>query len=525
MAGVILRQARGNGIILFEYRQDSRHDTPTAVAKERRIVKSRGFLHRVLYALAGLVAIGICAAAVALLWVDRRVTWASAYTAARNLTGVLAADIGRTLGVYDLSLQGVVERLREPGIDQVDGETLQRFLFDRSSSAEYLGAIGVLDKDGNVLYGSAAVPPSPINFADRDFFQVHRDADDVGMYVSRPYHSRLRGGDESTAISRRISHPDGSFAGVVVGSLRLAYFRDRFAGLSIGERDAITIFRNDGVVLVRNPYSRSDFDLEIDVPQDFQQFLIRRESTFVGMLAPDGVNRLYTFQSIKGTPLVIGVALAVDEVLEPWVRRVALVVPVTLALFLSVMAQIVLFRREMRLRQAFEAQLQTQAQTDGLTGMPNRRTFDEALAREWQSARRDEQPLSLLFLDADRFKLYNDRYGHQEGDELLKALALILKKNARRPRDLAARYGGEEFVVLLPNTSRRRAMGIAETIRRAVVELHVPHQDNDGGIVTISIGVATVNPAADGDASSLVEAADAAVYQAKKAGRNRVVAA
>ncbi|MBB1596908.1 sensor domain-containing diguanylate cyclase [Achromobacter sp. UMC46] len=487
-------------------------------------MKSRGFLHRTLYALAGLVAIGICAAAVALLWIDRRLTWESAYTAGHNLTGMLAADIGRTLLLYDLSLQGVVERLREPGIERIQGEALHRFLFDRSSSAEYLGAIAVLDENGNVRYASMDISPSERNFSDWDYFQVHRDADDVGMYVSRPYRSPLRGGDESIAISRRISRPDGSFAGVVVGSLRLAYFRDRFGTLSIGERDAITVFRNDGVVLVRNPYSLSDMGRELEFPQDFQQFLVRREGAFVGTLSRDSINRLHTFQRIENTPLVINVALAVDDILEPWVRRAVLVIPVTLALFLSVIAQIVLFRREMRLRRAFEAQLEKQARTDGLTGIPNRRTFDEALTREWQAARRDGHPLSLLFLDADRFKLYNDRYGHQEGDELLKAMASTLKKKARRPRDLAARYGGEEFVVLLPNTSRQRAIGIAETIRRAIADRQVPHQDNDSGIVTVSIGVATVVPKADQESSTLVEAADAAVYQAKKSGRNRVVA-
>ncbi|KAG1386266.1 hypothetical protein G6F59_016948 [Rhizopus arrhizus] len=132
---------------------------------------------------------------------------------------------------------------------------------------------------------------------------------------------------------------------------------------------------------------------EFDFPQDFQQFLIRREGAFVGTLSPDGVKRLHTFEKIDNTPLVINVALAVDDILAPWVRRAALVVPVTLALFLSVMAQIVLFRREMRLRRAFEMQLEIQAQTDGLTGIPNRRTFDETLAREWQAARRDSQPL------------------------------------------------------------------------------------------------------------------------------------
>lgn len=488
-------------------------------------MKYRGMVNRILYALAGLVAIGICTAAVALLWMDRRVTWESAYTSARNLTGVLAADIGRTLRVYDLSLQGVVERLREPGIERVSSETLHRFLFDRASSAEYLGAIGVLNEKGDVVYDSMAQQEPSGNFADRDYFQVHRDADDVGMYVSRPYRSRLRGADESIAISRRISNPDGSFAGVVVGSLRLAFFRDRFAELSIGERDAITIFRNDGVVLVRNPYSLADLDREIDVSKDFQQFLIGREGSFVGVLTPDGVNRLYTFDVIEGTPLVIDVALAVDDVMAPWVRRVVLIVPVTLALFLSVMAQIVLFRREMRVRGIYEKQIEAQAQTDGLTGIANRRTFDEALEREWQSARREGKPLSLLFLDADRFKRYNDRYGHQEGDELLKMLALALKKKARRPRDLAARYGGEEFVVLLPHTSQQRALAVAETIRRAIAQLGVPHEDNEGGIVTVSIGVATAIPGAAEPPARLVEAADAAVYQAKEAGRNRVVAA
>jgi len=162
-----------------------------------------------------------------------------------------------------------------------------------------------------------------------------------------------------------------------------------------------------------------------------------------------------------------------------------------------------------------ETQLAIQAHTDGLTGLANRRAFDEALEREWQNARREHVPLSLLFLDADHFKRYNDRYGHQQGDQLLVALARALKKKARRPRDLAARYGGEEFVVLLPNTSRQRATEIAESIRRAVAGLKVPHADAAAGIVTISVGVATAVPQADDTVASLVEAADAMVKAAK----------
>lgn len=488
-------------------------------------MESRGIIHRTLYALAGLVAIGICAAAVALLWIDRRVTWESAYVSARNLASVLSADIGRTLHVYDLSLQGVVERLREPGIAELDRATLHRFLFVRSATAEYLGTIGVLDRDGYLVHDSAGTNHPQVNFSDRDYFRVHRDTDDAGLFVSLPYRSRLRGGDESIALSRRISNPDGSFAGVVVGSLRMAYFRDRFAGVSIGEHDTITVFRNDGVVLLRDPYSLAGQNSESDLPLDFQRYLIGRDAAFAGILSRDGVNRLYAFDAIDDTPLVIDVALAVDDFLEPWVRRAALVVPVTLALFMSVMAQIVLFRREMRWRLAFEKHLENQAQTDGLTGIANRRTFDEVLEREWLAARRERTPLSLLFLDADHFKRYNDRYGHQEGDELLKMLALALKNKARRPHDLAARYGGEEFVVLLPNTSRERAIAMGEAVRRAVAELGVPHEGNDGGIVTVSIGVATAVPRDNDTPASLVEAADAAVYQAKEAGRNRIAVA
>ncbi|KAJ8137571.1 hypothetical protein OY671_009216, partial [Metschnikowia pulcherrima] len=220
---------------------------------------------------------------------------------------------------------------------------------------------------------------------------------------SRPYQSRSRGGDERIGISRRLSHPAGSFAGVVSGSLRSAYFRARFAGPSIGPRDAITIFRHDGAVLARTPYSSRDSGDDIGHAMDFQQFSIRREGAFVGVLAPDGINRLYTFGGVPGTPSVVDVAMAVDDVSEPWVRRAMSIIPITLASFASVMAQIVSYRRETRSREAVERQLEREAQTDGSTGIANRRTFDEALAREWASAGRDGQPSSSSFLDAERF--------------------------------------------------------------------------------------------------------------------------
>ena len=140
--------------------------------------------------------------------------------------------------------------------------------------------------------------------------------------------------------------------------------------------------------------------------------------------------------------------------------------------------------------------------------------------------KRERQPFSLILCDVDFFKLYNDHYGHQEGDECLKAVAECMKSCIHRPADLAARYGGEEFVVILPNTSSNGAYHLAETIRTAIVSMkreHIRSEVND--VVTLSFGVATVVPPIEGgNAEALVKTADDALYESKKAGRNLVTA-
>lgn len=163
------------------------------------------------------------------------------------------------------------------------------------------------------------------------------------------------------------------------------------------------------------------------------------------------------------------------------------------------------------------------SQTDGLTGIANRRRFDEAMATEWQRAAREGKPLALLMLDVDYFKAYNDNYGHQAGDDCLRTIAGLLGDKARRAGDLAARYGGEEFAVIAPATDESNAVNIAETIRIALEQLTLPHGAAPCGIVTASIGVAVMTPGRGEQAQILVQRADAALYQAKQRGRNRVV--
>ena len=166
--------------------------------------------------------------------------------------------------------------------------------------------------------------------------------------------------------------------------------------------------------------------------------------------------------------------------------------------------------------------LETISNTDALTGIANRRYFDRLLKQEWNRAKRVRQPISLLLIDVDHFKQFNDDYGHLAGDACLQAFAREMSKVVRRGGELVARYGGEEFVVLLPRASARDAMEIAQRMQQAVWSLKIPHTDVSAGIVTASIGVASRVPAKHEGSASLIHQADQALYDAKRGGRNAI---
>jgi diguanylate cyclase (GGDEF)-like protein len=175
---------------------------------------------------------------------------------------------------------------------------------------------------------------------------------------------------------------------------------------------------------------------------------------------------------------------------------------------------------ERRLQEAYHA-IEELAITDSLTTLANRRRFDQYLANEWRRSMREHKPLSLLLFDVDMFKSYNDTYGHLRGDSCLKQVSESIQDVLSRPGDLAARFGGEEFAVVLPDTDSRGAMRVANNVRLSLNQRKLPHSGNSLGIVTISIGCATMIPALGQHAITLTEMADAALYKAKRQGRNR----
>ncbi len=181
-------------------------------------------------------------------------------------------------------------------------------------------------------------------------------------------------------------------------------------------------------------------------------------------------------------------------------------------------------RTEEHLQSAYRA-MESLVVVDALTGISNRRRFDEALATEWRRALRESDKLSLLLIDADHFKRYNDTYGHVRGDSCLKQIAEAALDVVLRPGDLVARYGGEEFAVVLPGTDEMGAKAVAEDICQAVRNRRLPHEGNAPGIVTVSVGCATIIPVRGKAPQDLIESADQALYRAKGRGRNRVVVA
>ncbi|MEZ5821105.1 MAG: diguanylate cyclase [Bradyrhizobium sp.] len=433
-----------------------------------------------------------------------------------NLAAGIDADISRNIELYDLSLRAVANNMVMPEINGVSKPILHLILFDHAATAKHFGAIQVFDAAGRLTHDASSLDPRPENRADEEYFQVHRDNPDVGLFISKPM---LHRGAYSIVLSRGIFGTDKTFLGVVAGAIRFSYFHELFDRLKLEPDDVITVLRRDRTIIMRKPFDLDIIGKNLSTIRSWNASNLQPGGNFSGRGPVDSIPRLYVRRDTSG-PLFVVVGKPLDAVLRLWNTEATRVGAIIALLILFVLGITLFLAREIGRRAAAEAKLEELAITDALTGLRNRRKFDAAIDNEWRRATRQKTPLALLMIDADHFKIFNDTHGHQAGDQVLVGIAICISDSVHRAGDCAARYGGEEFAVLLPGCGAADAFQVAETIRNKVMQWSA-----GSDAVTVSIGVASLTPVASMHWAELVEAADRALYAAKDNGRNRSVLA
>jgi diguanylate cyclase (GGDEF)-like protein len=466
----------------------------------------------------------VCFAVIAVFAVntvhEREIATGVAGRTAQNLAEALAQQASDTVEAVDGGLLTLSERVQNDGTGPQGRDGLQEAIAGLASTMPQLHGLFVVDDQGRLLASGFAAAPSDLRFRELPYFRYHRDDPGPNIHISGPMRDKTENG-WVICVTRRLDHLDGSFAGVAIAQIDLSYFDQAYANVDVGQAGTITLISADGIIMDRKPRtfigrSLRESTLFADPLRDQQS------GTYVRSSAVDGKPRLFAFRRLDRYPLIVDVGLADSEYLAGW-RSAARTSSVELACVIAMIGGLAGgLGVQIGRRKTAEDSLARLALLDGLTELANRRHFDVVLEREWRRSARDHTPLALLMIDVDNFKTYNDTFGHQHGDAALIAIARAIAGSVVRPSDAAARYGGEEFAVILPVTSASNAVTVAERIRHAVLALGLPHADARGGILSTSIGVASVVPVRSGDRSKLIEAADAELYKAKRAGRNNV---
>lgn len=469
-----------------------------------------------------LVAVAMAGLTLLTLSAGRTDTLDHARETAQNIVEIISGDLERNVEIYDLSLRAMVDGAEDAATWHLPPDLRQAVLFDRSTTAAYLGGAYVVGPDAGVIASQNGEINPAVSFADRDYFLVHQRSPSVGLYFSHPFRSRLRDGKLSIGLTRRINTSGGEFGGVALLAIRIEYFQRLLDRVDTGAHGSVVIVMDDGTLLARKPYREADIGTSIAKSSTFPIMASHNAGSYVAISPVDGVRRIYTYARVPRTPLIAVVAPAVDDVLAPWLQRSRIAAALTLAFGGVFIAVSWLLAFALRDKMRAQSALVLLAATDPLTGLSNRRVLDTRLDEEWRRARRNRQPLSALFIDIDHFKRFNDTHGHASGDGALIAVAESIAATVRRPVDLVARYGGEEFAVVLPDTTSEGALVVAEKIRYTVQGRRVVDSNGETHRVTVSIGCATCVPAAGTRALDLLAAADRELYAAKAAGRNRV---
>jgi diguanylate cyclase (GGDEF)-like protein len=428
----------------------------------------------------------------------------------------MAEQADTALKTADTIVASLVEQVEAEGTEPEARTRYYRLMTSLVAALPAIHEMGVIDEQGNAIVKSLVPDPTGLNYAERAYFKFHATHPDRGPFIGARLKSKIDGTYNIT-VTRRLNHSDGSFAGVVVASVSLKYFQHLFDQMQAKAGGILGLIADDGTVLARSPVVA----LESTSPggdSDLRRQMLNQPDT--GSVrytsAIDNVRRYGSYQHLAEFPMTTLVAQSEWEIQASyraqfmWNAMILLAVMIVVGVMGS------------RIVKA-NGLLNAQAMQDGLTGLANRRVFDETIKLEFRRAAWSKSPISIVLLDIDHFKDYNDLYGHLAGDECLRAVTGAVKSCVRRSGDLVARYGGEEIVLVLPGLDAPQARELAESMRTAVHDLALPHAHSAHGIVTFSGGVATYVPGPRVVGwQILMEEADSALYAAKSHGRDRV---
>lgn len=470
------------------------------------------------------------------IWSTRQAQIEQTAVATSNVARMVGAQVESAMKTASMALTDMAERARHDGSGPGARERMRIHLAELAKVTPELHGMFLYGADGDWLATSLG-RHVPGNNADRAYFQYHRSHTGQGIHVGAPVKSRSTG-IWIIPVSRGIYSADGSFQGVALVTLRLNFFERIYDELDIGRTGTVVLMLSNGTVVYRRPFDEKLIGTDLSHGNIYNALRHRSIGSSFLLAKVDNVERLYSYRRLHDFPFLVAVGRTKDELLGDW-QRSSMLIGVAVLLIGAMLAAFAtkLIRRiaaqdrlDRKLRMYSEGLerhnvgLRELAHTDKLTQLANRRRFDEVLEAELKRAQRGRTPLSLIMMDLDYFKQFNDRYGHLAGDICLQRAASVLSAQVTRAGDLAARYGGEEFAVIMPNTGEDGAIALAERIRSGLLALRIPHQPSPSRVVTASLGVATLVPETSGNATAgeLIERADRHLYDAKQRGRNQV---
>lgn len=463
---------------------------------------------------------------------------------AQDIGSTLASSISGSFQNIDLTLLAASDHIRDSYQYKNKNESeVIAALRELQSRVPAISFLQAADVRGNTIFNTYNGDDESVNIADRWYFQQLKNNPAAEMIISEP----LLGRSSKKWVlvcARRLTLTNGAFGGIVYASIELDGIANRLAGgnLKLSGDDVIMLRDNEHNVIVRFAHGVQDLSLlgKKSTSPDLAALdaAHAQSGSYIANSSVDQVRRSYYFQRIPGRSISLVVGIAVKDALAEWeLESKKSWGVIAILICVIIFSAALILRSKLHHQQAFSELQNTQialelsnqelarlSTTDSLTGLANRRKFEEVSAHEWLRAQRKQEPLTVAMVDVDFFKIYNDLYGHQSGDLCLQMVAKTLAAGLRDGSDFVARYGGEEFIILLPGQHAEGAYDVLDRLRRDIAESKLSHVGSQFiSVITFSVGFAVAIPQAGKTVTELIEQADQNLYIAKRNGKNQVV--